>query len=137
MAKDFYHNHVRKALENDGWEITHDPYNLYFSDKKVMVDLGGEKLIVAKKEKEKIAVEVKSFIGISPIHELHQSVGQFDFYSLLLNKQEPDRILYLAMPQDAYDELITISVVKEFLELRHVKLLIFDVNEPKVNRWIS
>jgi XisH protein len=26
MAKDFYHDNVRQALEKDGWHITHDPY---------------------------------------------------------------------------------------------------------------
>ncbi|MGH9840625.1 MAG: element excision factor XisH family protein [Blastocatellia bacterium] len=25
-AKDLYHDHVRKALENDGWTVTDDPY---------------------------------------------------------------------------------------------------------------
>jgi hypothetical protein len=24
MAKDLYHDHVKHALEKDGWEITHD-----------------------------------------------------------------------------------------------------------------
>lgn len=28
MAKDFYHDHVKHALEKDGWEITDDPYIL-------------------------------------------------------------------------------------------------------------
>jgi hypothetical protein len=28
MAKDKYHQHVRTALENDGWVITHDPTKL-------------------------------------------------------------------------------------------------------------
>ncbi len=27
-AKDIYHAHVRKALEGDGWTITHDPLTL-------------------------------------------------------------------------------------------------------------
>lgn len=137
MAKDLYHDHVRKALENDGWTVTHDPYNLYFSEKKVMVDLAGEKFIVAEKANQKIAVEVKSFTSISLIHELHKSVGQFSFYLLLLSKQEPDRTLYLAMPEDAYNELIVIPVVKEFLELKKVKLIIFDVNKPKLSKWIK
>ena len=28
MAKDLYHDHVKHALEKDGREITHDPYEL-------------------------------------------------------------------------------------------------------------
>jgi XisH protein len=28
MAKDFYHENVRIALEKDGWKITDDPYRM-------------------------------------------------------------------------------------------------------------
>ena len=28
MAKDFYHENVKQALKNDGWEITDDPFIL-------------------------------------------------------------------------------------------------------------
>ena len=28
MAKDLYHDLVKRALKKDGWEITHDPYEL-------------------------------------------------------------------------------------------------------------
>ncbi|TVL99709.1 MAG: hypothetical protein CV087_16790 [Candidatus Brocadia sp. WS118] len=28
MAHDFFHHIVKAALEKDGWEITHDPYEL-------------------------------------------------------------------------------------------------------------
>jgi hypothetical protein len=30
MAKDIFHDTVRKALEKDGWKITHDPYRLRY-----------------------------------------------------------------------------------------------------------
>ena len=26
MAKDIFHDIAKKSLENDGWEITHDPF---------------------------------------------------------------------------------------------------------------
>ncbi|MFN0035081.1 MAG: element excision factor XisH family protein [Saprospiraceae bacterium] len=26
--KDVFHDHVRSALENDGWQITDDPYKI-------------------------------------------------------------------------------------------------------------
>ena len=30
MAKDIFHETVKKALEKDGWTITHDPYRLRY-----------------------------------------------------------------------------------------------------------
>ena len=66
MAKDIYHTIVKEALIKDGWEITDDPYFIQRSNKKPYeVDLGGEKIIAAERGVEKIAVEIKSFIGQS------------------------------------------------------------------------
>lgn len=64
-AKDKYHDHVRRALEKDGWTITHDPYFLKLEGVTYPVDLGAEKMIAAQKENKKILVEVKSFIAES------------------------------------------------------------------------
>jgi hypothetical protein len=66
MAKDLYHETVKIALAKEGWLITHDP--LYLADLNVgidyEIDLGAEKLIVAEKGLEKIAIEVKSMSKI-------------------------------------------------------------------------
>lgn len=102
-----------------------------------MADLGAEKWIVAEKDLEKIVVEVKSFITNSNVNELHHAIGQLDFYRLLLQKQEPDRILYLAMPKYAYEDLIIEPVVQEFLALHYVKLIIFDIEKPIIHQWIK
>ncbi len=48
-AKDKYHHQVRRALEKDGWSITHDPYFLKLEGVQYPVDLGAEKLIAAHK----------------------------------------------------------------------------------------
>ena len=52
---------------------------------------------------EQIAVEVKSFVGTSIIAEFYKALGQFLMYQRALQTTEPDRILYLALPQAAYD----------------------------------
>jgi|GEM_PF-3423286 len=45
MARnDFYYEHVRKALENDGWTITHTPLALPYDDTTIECDFGAEKL---------------------------------------------------------------------------------------------
>jgi hypothetical protein len=33
-ARDFYHDVVRHALEQDGWTITHDPYFMRIGKRK-------------------------------------------------------------------------------------------------------
>src|SRR5437016_2369868 len=97
-AKDTYHDEFRNALVKDGWTITHDPFTLAFGGQDVFVDIGAERMIAAEKGLTKIAVEIKSFVGISAIHELEVAVGQFAFYRSLLKRIEPNRKLYLAVP---------------------------------------
>jgi hypothetical protein len=48
MAKDKFHELVRDALERDGWTITDDPFVLRLADKKMVADLGAERLIAAE-----------------------------------------------------------------------------------------
>ena len=65
-VKDIYHNHVRTALEKDGWTITHDPLRVERrKNQKLQIDPGAERLLGAEKGARKIAVEIKSFVGAS------------------------------------------------------------------------
>ena len=50
MAKDIFHNAVKKALEKDGWIVTHDPYRLRYGIVDVYIDLAAEEAIAAEKE---------------------------------------------------------------------------------------
>lgn len=97
--KDLFHQAVRRALEKDGWTITHAPLPLKVGTLKLEVDLGADKPITAQKENQKIAVEVKSFLRTSKITELYHAFGQYFPDKVALQKPEPDRILYLAIPE--------------------------------------
>ena len=64
--------------------------------------MGAEKIIAAEKGEDKIAVEIKSFIGASNISEFHTAVGQFINYRVALEKEQPERTLHLAVPVSVY-----------------------------------
>ena len=76
------------------------------------IDLGAEKLLSALKGNRRIAVEVKSFVGLSTISEFHTAVGQFLNYRIALEKLEPERVLYLAVPADVYRNFLQIRLFK-------------------------
>ncbi len=108
-AKDIFHDAVKTALQKDGWAITDDPLHLRLSGViDLYIDLGAEKLLAAEKEGQKIAVEIKSFLGASAISDFHHALGQFTNYRYALEDTEPDRTLYLAIPLDIYDEFFTL-----------------------------
>jgi hypothetical protein len=137
MAKDIFHDTVKKALEKDGWTITHDPY--YLNDKikniKYEIDLGAEKLLAAERDLEKIAVEIKSFTKISFRHEFHSVLGQYLIYYKGLYQVEADRILYLAIPAFAYNRLQSHPFLLEIVEDYNVKLIVFDDKNETLVSW--
>lgn len=107
-AKDRFHDVVKIALQKDSWQITHDPLSLQVDGITDMyIDLGAEKVIAAEKQGQKIAVEIKSFIGASAISEFHTALGQFINYRYALADREPDRVLYLAISYNTYRDFFS------------------------------
>jgi hypothetical protein len=136
-AKDIYHETVKNALINDGWVITHDPLRLSIDDKNLFIDLGAEKIIAAQKGGKKIAVEVKSFIGRSEINDLEDALGQFILYQDLLEVEEPDRELFLAIRQKAFESIFSHRIGTILLNKKRVKLVVFNEKSEEVLEWIS
>ncbi len=95
MAKDVFHQQVKNALIKDGWNITHNPLTIRISEAvKLQIDLAAETTIAAERDSQKIAVEIKSFVGDSDISAFHTALGQYLNYSQALEEQEPDRIVF-------------------------------------------
>lgn len=99
------------------------------------IDLAAEKVIVADKEGEKIAVEVKSFLGASNISEFHMALGQFINYRYALEDFEAQRILYLAVPVKTYEEFFTMPFVQSVIERSNINLLIFNPEKEEIVEW--
>ncbi len=137
MARDYFHNQVKNALEADGWRITHDPYEMTVDSVGYEIDLGAEPLIAAEKQNQKIAVEIKSFIGPSAITEFHRAVGQFNDYYVALEIIEPARELYLAVPEGTYRSFFQKPVIQKSLQRIGGKLIIYDPDKEKIIQWIK
>lgn len=90
MAKDRFHNAVRTALEKEAWTIIADPYEVSVGDVDFEIDLAAD-MLAAERNGDKIAVEIKSFIGRSNVSDFHTALGQFINYQLALEEFEPDR----------------------------------------------
>src|SRR5438552_15557541 len=117
-ALDLYHTQVRNALIKDGWTITDDPLTLEFDERKLYVDFGAERLLAAERGTEKIAVEIKAFRGPSPVADLEQTIGQYGLYEDVLRIVDPERILYLAIPEEAYNEIFSERIGQLVLQNR-------------------
>jgi len=135
-ARDLYHPHVVDALTRDGWTITHDPLTVRIGAKDVFIDLGAERFLGAEKGGRRIAVEVKSFIGRSETRELEVTLGQFVLYGAALDEVDPDRVLYVAVRAQVYEDIFEEPMGRMVLKKGGLRLLVFDPERREIVRWI-
>jgi hypothetical protein len=137
-AKDRFHHVVKAALIKAGWSITHDPLIIKVGGVDMEIDLGAEQVLAAERAGEKIAVEVKSFlVSASAISEFHKALGQFINYRTALRREEPDRVLYLAVPDLAYNSFFQLDFPASVVDENGVKLLVYDIQLEQIVRWIN
>lgn len=134
-SRDVYHDVVKRALEKDGWHISADPYHLGWGRRDLYVDFGAE-VIAAEKDGKQITLAIKSFLGRSEVSELERSVGQFIMYRTLLLRKEPERLLYLAVPNKILVNVFEDSMGKLLIEDAHVRVVGYDPAREEVTRWL-
>lgn len=135
MAKDLFHDAVKVALQKEGWVITHDPYMLESFGTQIFVDLGAEQVIAAERDKELIAVEIKSFVGNSYVYDFYQALGQYISYLRALKIKEPERKLILAVPKKAYKSFFARPDVQAALQDFNLNLLVYDSQKQIITNW--
>ncbi|QDZ41642.1 fatty-acid oxidation protein subunit alpha (plasmid) [Euhalothece natronophila Z-M001] len=137
MARDIFHDLVRAGLENEGWTITDDPYFISLDSVNFQVDLAAERIIAAQKDNEKIAVEIKSFLNASAVTDFYAALGQFLSYRLVLQKTEPERRLYLAVPLDTYEMFFQSTFAQLAVREYQLKIIIYDSQNGGLTQWIN
>ena len=136
MAKDIYHQVVKEALIKDGWTITHDPLTLLTkAEGGLQTDLGAEKIITAERGLERIAVEVKSLLSPSVIHEFIKSTGQYKAYIVAIRIKNIQRRMYLAIPQFIWESLEGKEVITELVAELNIHLILFDPLDKIITSW--
>ncbi len=135
-ARDIFYDAVCIALEKDQWTITHDPLFIEVDEIVFFIDVGAERvLLAAQKESQKIAVEIKSFLGNSEITDFYGALGQTLTYRSALRRTQPDRVLYLAASREIYDDFLTHSFIQEVIAEHQIRLLIFDAAREEILLW--
>lgn len=138
MARYFFHQQVKNALIKDNWKITHDPLTIRISEAvKLQIDLAAENAIAAERNNEKIAVEIKSFLGDSDISAFHTALGQYLNYCQALEEKEPDRTVFLAIPEETYRDFFQLPFIQRTLKRYQVKLLTYDPYLEEIKQWIK
>ena len=136
-AKDVYHNAVKQALIKDGWTILKENYELEYDGDSLYPDFAAEKSIAATRDKERILVEVKSFLGRSFISDLQSAIGQYIMYQEVVRVQSLYFKLYLAISADLYHNNFQTPLAQLMLQTNQINLLVFDSVQEVIQLWIN
>jgi hypothetical protein len=139
-ARDIYHNAVKAALIQDGWIVTHDPYRLEYGGKNAYIDLGAERealdmVLAAERGTTRIAVEIKTFTGLSLLADLEQAVGQYVLYQTWMRRTEPERILYLAVDQETAIGVFAEEFGRVIADDIQIRLIVVDMRSERIVTW--
>lgn len=137
MARDLFHENVKEALIKEGWVITNDPLSFKIGNVQVQIDLGAERLIAAERGSDKIAIEIKTFGGASLVTSLYEAVGKYIIYRNVLSIREPERILYLAVPENIYSVYFGEQVIQKTMKEEKFKLVIYDQLTEIITQWVT
>ena len=92
-----------------------------------------KKFWVPRKNGQKIAVEVKSFMQASPTSEFDAALGQFLNYRLALKGTE--RELYLAVDEEVYETFFSLLLPQTAIQEYQLKLIIYELDKEEILEW--
>ena len=69
------------------------------------------------------------------VSEFHTALGQFLNYQLVLEDNDPERLLYLAIPADAYREFFSMDITQRIIQRHRVRLLVFRPEQEVIAEW--
>jgi len=136
MARDLFHQDVKEALIKEGWTVTDDPLSFKIGKMQVQMDLGAERLIAAEKGSERIAIEIKTFGNLSFITALYEAVGKYIIYRNVLKRLQPDRMLFLALPETIFERFFEEAFIQETVQEEGINLILYNQSDKLITRWI-
>lgn len=129
--KDKFHDLVIRALQKDGWTVIKEQAMLYVESRILKVDLH-----LQNQAQEEILVEVKSFDSGSPVIDITDAVGKYAVYHAILEDNEDNRPLYLAIPKTAYEGIFS-ERLGQLLQSRHkLKIAVYDIATETIVVWL-
>ncbi len=137
MARDLFHDNVKEALIKEGWTITADPLTFKIGNVQVQIDIGAERIIEAERDSKKIAVEIKTFTNLSLITALYEAVGKYVIYRNVLKLIQPERMLYLAIPESIYTHYFKETVIQTTMQEEKFKVVVYNQTNQIITQWIE
>ena len=131
-AKDRYHDNLVHALVKDSWTITGQQYTVVLPERFLWIDIRAENAV----QKQTIFVEVKGFEAVSQIEYLASAVGKYMLYREALEVLHNSEPLYMAIPDVAYQGILSETIGQRLINRIGMRLIVFDPKREEIMRWI-
>ncbi|MBN8594458.1 MAG: fatty-acid synthase [Anaerolineae bacterium] len=131
-ARDHHHEAVKNALQKDGWLITHDPRTIMLPERALFIDLRASRI----DEEIAVLVEIKGFGQDSQIEALAEALGKYNLYRTALELNGVKEPLYLAIPQAAYNGIVSETIGQQIIRDYGVKVLVYDPDTEAIIQWL-
>jgi hypothetical protein len=128
--KDDYHDAVKQALIKDGWSIDGEQVAFIGSERQIVIDLK-----VSKDGQGIILVEVKGFQP-SMVESLANAMGKILIYRYILNELAQNIPIWLAVPEFAYQSILTEDMGITMRQQLGMDLIVFSVKQEEIVEWI-
>jgi hypothetical protein len=84
-----------------------------------------------------LLVELKELANVlSPVEALANAIGKFMLYRIILDKNDSNVLLYLAVSQESYSGILSEQIGQWTLERLNIPLIVFDEEAEEVTQWI-
>lgn len=131
-AKDKIHDHVVRALRREKWQVTGEQIAIVLPGRRLWIDIRAEK----PDEQRAIFVEVKSFVNIlSPVEYLAAIVGKYVLYQNSLSFLDIEIPLYLAVPESAYNGILSEIIGQQAIQSARIRLLVVNPKSEEIILW--
>lgn len=133
--QDRYHAIVLRCLQKGGWVIVKEQEFISIgtddeTNRRLYIDIKAR-----RDDAQLVLIEVKG-LERSPVHELMELLGQYLIYQLALDYLSITIPLYIAIPQDAYQDILQHVLGQEMMARYNVPLLIFDPISEEIIQWM-
>ena len=128
---------VIRALEKDGWSVTHQPFAIRIDKIRGGYIYADLRLRQKQGDRTVIVVEVKCFASTRTLlDEFYQALGQYVVYrnALIINNMKV--AVYLSVPADVYQTFFQKSLMRSVLQDMQVNLVVVDLDKEEFVQWI-
>jgi hypothetical protein len=131
-ARDHHHEAVKHALQKDGWLITHDPRTILLPERALFIDLRASRI----DDEIAVLVEIKGFGQSSQVEALAEALGKYTLYRTALQINGVKEPLYLAIPQVAYNGIVSETIGHRIIQDYGVKVLVYNPDTEEIIQWL-